>query len=91
MYIYSMLGRDSYWCESRTSTLIYLYVYYTDVTLQVEKILMEFETGERVSLNFTAAAFSSKYHSHIAALAEMYRCDPNRLEAHCRKVAQTLL
>jgi hypothetical protein len=52
---------------------------------------MEYESGERVALAFTAKNFSGKYFSHVAALCEMYRTDPGRLEKYCQTVAQELL
>jgi hypothetical protein len=58
---------------------------------QVEKVLLEYKSGERKALKFAAKEFRNTYLSHIATLCEMWRANPARLEAYCRRIAEELL
>lgn len=64
---------------------------FTDCFPQIEGCLDEWETGERTSINFSAALYNDKYRAHIALISELAERNQDAVKKLCVKIMKRSL
>ncbi|KAF8600180.1 hypothetical protein BDV93DRAFT_511089 [Ceratobasidium sp. AG-I] len=61
------------------------------VATNVERVLMEYQSGDNTSIKLSARNFRTKYLSHIISLADLYKVNGQGLRALLSRMAKELL